>query len=92
VTFRWKDYRSKERYRQKTMTLSVEEFIRRFGLHVLPHGLHRIRHYGLFANTVRVANLVRARKLLNSATRLRKPYTMLALITVPMSAHPVPHR
>ena len=68
VTFRWKDYRSKQRYRHKTMTLSADEFIRRFLLHVLPHGLHRIRYYGLFANTVRVANLVRARKLLDEGT------------------------
>lgn len=64
VTFRWKDYRSKQRYRHKAMTLSADEFIRRFLLHVLPHGFHRIRYYGLFANTVRTANLVRARKLL----------------------------
>ena len=68
VTFRWKDYRSKQRYRHKTMTLSADEFIRRFLLHILPRGFHRIRYYGLFANTVRVANLVRTRKLLNSAT------------------------
>jgi len=68
VTFRWKDYRSKQRYRHKTMTLSADEFIRRFLLHILPRGFHRIRYYGLFANTVRAANLVRARQLLNSAT------------------------
>jgi hypothetical protein len=48
IPFRWKDYRSKQRYRHKTMTLSVDEFIRRFLLHALPHGLHRIRYYGLF--------------------------------------------
>jgi hypothetical protein len=64
VTFRWKDYRAKGRVRYKTMTLAVEEFMRRFLLHVLPAGLHRIRHYGLLANTTRRDNLARARELL----------------------------
>jgi hypothetical protein len=64
VTFKWKDYRRKGRCRYKQMTLTVDEFIRRFLLHVLPAGLHRIRHYGLFANTTRRDNLVRARELL----------------------------
>ena len=64
VTFKWKDYRTKERYRHKTMTLATEEFIRRILLHVLPSGFHRIRHYGLFANTTRKDNLARARELL----------------------------
>jgi len=65
VTFRYKDYRCKGRYRQKTMTLQTDEFIRRFLLHVLPKGFHRIRHYGLFANTARVDNLRNARQLLD---------------------------
>ena len=65
VTFKWKDYRAKERYRHKTMTLTADEFIRRFLLHVLPSGFHRIRHYGLIANTQRKDNLIRARELLN---------------------------
>ena len=64
VTFRWKDYRAKGRARYKTMTLSADEFIRRFLLHVLPAGFHRIRHYGLIANTRRKDNLQRARELL----------------------------
>jgi hypothetical protein len=64
VTFKWKDYRAKERYRHKTMTLAADEFMRRFLLHVLPSGFHRIRHYGLIANTTRKDNLVRARELL----------------------------
>jgi hypothetical protein len=64
VTFKWKDYRDKERVRHKTMTLTPDEFMRRFLLHVLPSGFHRIRHYGLIANTTRRDNLVRARKLL----------------------------
>jgi hypothetical protein len=50
VRFRWKDYRVHDRSKSKTMTLAVGEFIRRFLMHVLPDGFHRIRHYGLFAN------------------------------------------
>jgi hypothetical protein len=65
VTFRWKDYRAKGRERAKVMTLDVDEFIRRFLLHVLPGGFHRIRHYGLFANGGRAENIARARQLLN---------------------------
>jgi hypothetical protein len=64
VTFKWKDYRAKERVRHKTMTLAPDEFMRRFLLHVLPSGFHRIRHYGLIANTTRKGNLARARELL----------------------------
>ncbi|MEH6473953.1 MAG: IS91 family transposase [Halopseudomonas sp.] len=65
VTFKWKDYRQPGRTRHKSMTLASDEFIRRFLLHVLPHGFHRIRHYGLFANGGRAENLIQARKLLN---------------------------
>ena len=64
VTFKWKDYRIKGRDRLKTMTLDPAEFIRRFLLHVLPSGFHRIRHYGLFAGTVRARNIDRIRQLL----------------------------
>jgi hypothetical protein len=64
VTFRWKDYRAKGPERQKVMTLATDEFIRRFLIHVLPPGFHRIRHYGLFANGARAENLARARELL----------------------------
>jgi hypothetical protein len=64
VTFKWKDYRSKGRTRQKTMTLAIDEFIRRFLQHVLPRGFHRIRHFGLFANHLRTENLQRIRGLL----------------------------
>ena len=56
VSFRWKDYRTTGRTRYKTMTLSPEEFMRRFLLHVLPCGFHRIRHYGLLANGSRKAD------------------------------------
>jgi len=66
VTFRWKDYRQNGAARRKTMTLAPAEFIRRFLIHVLPSGFHRIRHYGLFANTVRAANVAKARALLDA--------------------------
>ena len=58
-------YRAKGKTRYKTMTLGTDEFMRRFLLHVLPGGFHRIRHYGLIANTGRRENLARARELLN---------------------------
>jgi Putative transposase len=64
VTFRWKDYRAKGRDRQKVMTLAAVEFIRRFLIHVLPSGFHRIRHYGLLASGTRAGNIARARELL----------------------------
>jgi Putative transposase len=64
VSFRYKDYRRDGADRQRTMTLSADEFIRRFLLHVLPKGFHRIRHYGLLASTRRKANVARARELL----------------------------
>jgi hypothetical protein len=64
VTFKYKDYRVEGSGRHKTMTLSPHEFIRRFLMHVLPRGFHRIRHYGLFANGNRAENLAKARALL----------------------------
>jgi len=64
VTFKWKDYRAKGRTRHKTMTLEADEFIRRFLIHVLPHGFHRIRHYGWMANPTRVQKLAQVRDLL----------------------------
>ena len=67
VTFKWKDYRNKGETRHKTMTLGAGEFMRRFLLHVLPSGFHRIRHYGLIANGGRRENLARARELLHAA-------------------------
>ncbi|MCP4828681.1 MAG: IS91 family transposase [Proteobacteria bacterium] len=68
VTFKWKDYRNKHRFRHKSMTLKTGEFIRRFLIHVLPSGFHRIRHYGLLANSGRRDNLKRARELLIDKT------------------------
>jgi hypothetical protein len=64
VTFNYKDYRIEGASRYKTMTLATAEFIRRFLMHVLPKGLHRIRHYGLFANGNRAAHIAKARELL----------------------------
>jgi hypothetical protein len=64
VTFRFKDYRREGADRYRTMTLQADEFIRRFLLHVLPKGFHRIRHYGLLASAGRKANVARARELL----------------------------
>jgi hypothetical protein len=62
VTFAYKDY--KDEQQQKLMTLSADEFLRRFLLHVLPEGFQRIRHYGLFSNRHRADNLARCRELL----------------------------
>jgi len=64
VTFRYKDYRRNGQARYRTMTLSADEFIRRFLLHVLPKGFHRIRHYGLLASAGCKANIARARELM----------------------------
>ena len=78
VTFKWKDYRIEGAARYKTMTLPTHEFIRRFLIHVLPKGFHRIRHYGLFAGADRVANIERARQLLTAPSCSKNsetPYT-----------------
>jgi hypothetical protein len=64
VSFRYKDYRRSGAERYQVMTLDPAEFIRRFLLHVLPTGFHRIRHYGPFASATRKANIARARELL----------------------------
>jgi hypothetical protein len=71
VRFRWKDYRARDDARYKTMTLAATEFMRRFLLHVLPSGLHRIRHYGLLSNGARSSALARARELLDAPAPLR---------------------
>jgi hypothetical protein len=73
IAFRWKDYRIDGSGRWKTMTLTAHEFIRRFLMHVLPKGFHRIRHYGLFANGNRAANIARARELLGAAPPVVEP-------------------
>jgi hypothetical protein len=64
VTSRWKDYRIEGRDRYKRMTVATDEFIRRFLIHVLPKGFHRIRHYGLLARPSSATNITRARELL----------------------------
>jgi hypothetical protein len=66
VTFQWKDYRADGRDRQKVMTLATGEFIRRFLIHVLPQGFHRIRDYGLLASGTRADNIARVRRLLDA--------------------------
>ena len=73
VTFKWKDYRAMGRQRHKVMTLAHGEFIRRFLIHVLPGGFHRIRHYGLFANGGRADNLARVRHLLGLPEKHSEP-------------------
>jgi Putative transposase len=72
VIFKFKDYRIEGPERYKTMTLDTGEFIRRFLMHVLPKGLHRIRHYRLLANSGRAENVVKARELPAVAPRVDK--------------------
>jgi Putative transposase/Transposase zinc-binding domain len=73
ITFRYKDYRLDGTARHKTMTLATGEFIRRFLIHVLPKGLHRIRHYGLLAKGNRAANIAHARELLAAPSPSKEP-------------------
>jgi Putative transposase/Transposase zinc-binding domain len=77
VTFRWKDYRARGKAPGqafiKSMTLAAGEFIRRFLLHVLPDGFHRIRHYGLFASAVRADNIARLRTLISESDERDEP-------------------
>jgi len=92
VTFKWKDYRIDRRDRYKRMTLATNEFIRRFLIHVLPDGFHRIRHYGLFASASRADNLARSRQLL--AARAPQPRSDDPSATAPDEpralSHPCP--
>lgn len=89
ITFGWKDYRAKGRTRYKTMTLKPEEFMRRFLLHVLPGGFHRIRYFGLIANAGRKANLARVLALLRpdqdsinvASPEAGRPATSAAIVT-----------
>jgi hypothetical protein len=71
VSFRWRDYAHGGK--KKVMTVSADEFLRRFLLHVLPKGLVRIRHFGLFANRRRSAALQRCRELLGTAPEADRP-------------------
>jgi len=73
VAFRWKDYRADGPARWKTMRLHPHEFIRRFLLHVLPKGFHRIRHYGILASASRAESIAKARALLGVAPPAADP-------------------
>ena len=86
VSFRWKDYAQASK--QKVMTVSADEFLRRFLIHVLPKGLVRIRHFGLFANRKRSASLLRCRMLLNTATPPQQP-APTAQIKCPLCSEPM---
>jgi hypothetical protein len=88
VTFKWKDYRAQGRERHKVMTLAIPEFIRRFLIHVLPKGFHRIRHYGLFGNTGRADNIARIRDLLRADAAQRHHDTDTD--ELPLPSHPCP--
>jgi hypothetical protein len=81
VSFKWKDYRAKGRERYKIMTVGTHEFIRRFLIHVLPSGFHRIRHYGLFANGGRVRNIAKPNPPKTMTARRRR-----SLSPVPVAA------
>ena len=83
VTFRCKDYRREGAERQRIMTLTADEFIRRFLLHVLPRGFHRIRHYGLLASAARRDNLALARRLLAVPSEPEVPTPETPLDTCP---------
>ena len=86
VSFRWKDYAAGSK--QKVMTVSTDEFLRRFLIHVLPKGLVRIRHFGLFANRKRSASLLRCCLLLNSAAPPQQP-APTAQIKCPRCSEPM---
>ena len=73
VTFRYKDYRRDGAERQQVMTLATDEFIRRFLIHVLPRGFHRIRHYGLLASSTHKDAMALARRLLGVAAPIEEP-------------------
>ena len=89
ITFKWKDYRRKGSERYQVMTLATSEFVRRFLLHVLPTGFHRIRYYGLLASPSRAANIARARELL--ATSLLLTDALKAASTDPNPSQTAPH-
>ena len=86
VTFRWKDYRARGKGAPwiKVMALPADAFIRRFLLHVLPDGFHRIRHYGLFASGSRAVNIAPIRRLLAPASPPDDPAPTAA--TTPVAA------
>ncbi len=83
VAFNYKDYRIEGPARYKTMTLATDEFIRRFLIHILPKGFHRIRHYGLLASANRADNIARARELLAVPPPAKQSETPKAAIDQP---------
>jgi len=91
VTFRWKDYRATGKTRYKAMTLEAGEFMRRFLLHVLPSGFHRIRHYGLLANAGRREHLAHARELLQVVPDTAEPLSPDAPVVVTAPTFICPH-
>jgi hypothetical protein len=93
IAFRWKDYRIDGLARWKTMRLHPHEFIRRFLVHVLPKGFHRIRHYGLFAGSNRADNIATARVLLRVAEPAGDPQEPqdIAPDAPPVLLWPCPH-
>ena len=90
VSFRCRDYRIDGPGRYKVMTLQAGEFIRRFLIHVLPSGFHRIRSYGLFANGSRAENIARARELLNAPAPQKQADDAADLDQPPALSHPCP--
>jgi putative transposase len=90
VTFKVKDYRIEGPGRYTTMTLDAGEFIRRFLIHVLPKGFHRIRHYGLFASANRAKTITRARELLGLATPAAEEATEIDPAAAQPLAQPCP--
>jgi hypothetical protein len=88
VTFKVKDYRIDGPGRYKTMTLDPHEFIRRFLIHVLPKGFHRIRHYGLLAGGVKADNLALAHQLLDVAAPKPEPEDIASDPATPLKSCP----
>lgn len=84
VAFRWKDYRIKRGDRMKVMRLATDEFIRRYLIHVLPDGFHRIRHYGLLASAQRKTNIERIRQLLGTQTTTQEDTPSAEIIPLTM--------
>ena len=87
VSFRWKDYTADSK--QKVMTVSTDEFLRRFLIHILPKGLVRIRHFGLFANRKRSASLLRCRFLLSVTAPSQEPIAAAQPTRCPHCAQPM---
>jgi hypothetical protein len=88
ITFKYKDYRIQGPERYKLMTLATDEFIRRFLIHVLPTGFHRIRHYGLFASGVRAHNIAHARE---SAPIPRRQASAFLYLVTAETLNELPH-